>query len=150
MNWKLIILGGLAFYVTTFVVSMGTGQVIHEGVLKAPYQEHAEFWLPALAQDPPDMAALMPHWILTGLISSLVVAALFCWVRPAFGGPGWKQGLFFGLFLAIFAATMYLGFSGVFNLPATILIWWAIDGFIIYMAGGAVLGAVAEKVAPEG
>lgn len=45
---------------------------------------------------------------------------------------------------------MYLGFSGIFNLPAKILIWWAVDGLILYLAGGAVLGLVAEKVAPAG
>ena len=94
------------------------------------------------------MAALMPRWIATGLLSSLVIAALFGWIRSAFSGPGWKQGLSYGLFLAVFAGLIYLGFSGVFNLPAEILIWWAVDGLILYAAGGAVLGLVAEKVAP--
>ncbi len=150
MNWKLIVLGGLAFFVTTFILGMGTGIVIHDGVLKEPYKASSEFWLPALAQDPPDMAVLMPRWITTGLITSLVVAALFGWVRSAFSGPGWKQGLYYGLFLSIFAGVMYLGFTGVFNLPAKILIWWAVDGLILYSAGGTVLGLVAEKVAPAG
>ena len=123
MNWKLIVLGGLAFFVTTFIVSFGTGQVIHEGVLKEPYKATAEFWLPELAQDPPDIAALMPRWIAGGLITALVLAALFGWIRSAFSGPGWKKGMQYGLFLATFAAVMLLGYSGVFNLPAKILIW---------------------------
>ena len=35
MNWKLIILGGLAYYAAAFVVSMPGGALIHEGVLGA-------------------------------------------------------------------------------------------------------------------
>ena len=38
MRWKLIILGGLAFYVAMWLISMATGPLIHEGILKATYQ----------------------------------------------------------------------------------------------------------------
>ena len=33
MNWKAVILGGLAYYATAFVVSMAGGVFIHEGIL---------------------------------------------------------------------------------------------------------------------
>ncbi|HEX9734654.1 MAG TPA: aldo/keto reductase, partial [Thermoanaerobaculia bacterium] len=67
MSWKLIVLGGLASYVAMFVVGMGTGVVIHNGILQADYRAHSAFWVPELNQDPPDMAALMPYWVTTGL-----------------------------------------------------------------------------------
>ena len=38
MNWKLIIVGGLVFYVVMFVVSMVTGPVVHQGILLESYQ----------------------------------------------------------------------------------------------------------------
>ena len=60
MNWKLIIVGGLVFYVVMFVVSMVTGPVVHQGILLESYQATEQFWRPELRQVPPDMAALMP------------------------------------------------------------------------------------------
>ena len=36
MNWKAIVLGGLAYYVAAFIVSMVGGALIHEGVLDSP------------------------------------------------------------------------------------------------------------------
>ena len=148
MNWKLIVLGGLAFFVTTMILGMGTGAVIHEGILDPAYGETTEFWRPELNQDPPDMAALMPYWMATGCITSLIIATLFGWVRSSFAGPGWKRGLVFGVFMTIFTVAIFLGYSGVFNLPAKIWIWWAVDSLILYAAGGAVMGLVAQKVAP--
>jgi len=91
------------------------------------------------------VAALQTEY---SLITSFVVAALYGWVRSAFRGPGWRRGLLFGLFLVLFSWATYLGWSGVFNLPAKIWIWWGVDLLLLYLVGGAVLGLVAEKVAP--
>ncbi len=149
MNWKLIVLGGLAYFVATFAVSMITGQIIHTGILDSAYDMTAAFWRPELNQDPPDMVPLMPMWIMNGLIASFVAAVLYNWVRPAFGGAGWMKGLSFGIVLALFTATYHLGLSGVFNLPMNIWFWWTVDVVVIFAIGGAVLGLVAEKVAPQ-
>lgn len=148
MNWKIIGLGGLAFYLTTFVISMITGQVIHVGLLDAAYDATAASWRPELNQEPPDMAALMPMWIFNGLVGAFVMAAIYGWVRPAFSGPGWKRGLTYGLILSLLTAVIYLSMSGVFNLPVNIWFWWAVDSLLLFSIGGAVLGLVAEKLAP--
>lgn len=150
MNWKLVVLAGLAFYLAMWIVSFATGPLIHEGVLKEPYKATSEFWRPELNQDPPDMAALMPRWITVGVITSLITAAIYGWIRPAFSGPGWKKGLKFGLMLAILAACWDAGWSGIFNLPDKIWTWWGIEGFIYYLVGGIVLGWLGGKLAPEG
>lgn len=148
MNWKVILIGGIAYYVTVFALSMVTGVVIHEGVLAAAYEATSASWRPELTADPPDMAALLPMWIFNGLVGALVVAAIYNWIRPAFSGPGWKKGLTYGLILAVFTATMYLSLSGVFDFPGQIWLWWSIDMAILFLVGGAVLGFVAEKLAP--
>ena len=57
MNWKLIIGGGLAYYIAAFIVSFVGATLIHEGVLDATYTATSSFWRPELIQDPPDMAA---------------------------------------------------------------------------------------------
>ena len=101
MNWKLIILGGLAFYVVMFIVSIPSGMLIHNGVLDAPYRANSEFWRPELNQDPPDMAALMPRWIGVGLLTTFIFSAIYGWLRPAFSGAPWQKGLKFGLLLSI-------------------------------------------------
>jgi hypothetical protein len=41
-----------------------------------------------------------------------------------------------------------LAWSGVFDLPATIWVWWALEGVGYYVVGGVVLGWVADKLAP--
>jgi hypothetical protein len=58
---KLIVVGGLAFYAMTWILSFVTGPVVHNGLLLESYQATAAFWRPALMQPPPDMAALLPR-----------------------------------------------------------------------------------------
>jgi len=149
MNWKLVVLGGLVFFVVTWIVGFATGPLIHNGVLLPLYKENAEFWRPELAQDPPDMAALLPRWITTGLIGAFLTALVYGWVRPAFAGPGWKKGLVFGVAVWLLNVTWFLGWSGVFDLPDEIWIWWALEALLYFLIGGLALGWVAEKLAPS-
>jgi hypothetical protein len=150
LNWKLILGGGLAWFVATFVVSFATGPLIHDGVLKEAYQATASVWRPELMQEPPDMAALMPRWITTGVIASLLTAVAYGWVRPGLTGPGWMRGVKFGVIMLLISVGLMLGWSGVFNLPKQIWIWWTIESLIYLPIGGAALGWVAEKLAPIG
>lgn len=145
MNWKLVILGGLALYVTTFAIGMVTGVVIHEGILDPLYQEHSEFWRPELRQDPPDMAALMPRWIATGLATSFVIAGIYGAVHKAFSGAGWSKGLKYGVVVSAVWCTACAGFSGVFDLPDKLWLIWGLESFLYYLPGGAVLGLLHEK-----
>jgi len=149
LSWKLVLLGGLAFYAAQWIVGMGTGILIHNGVLAEPYDATASFWRPELNQEPPDMMALLPLWITTGLIASFILAGIYGIVRPAFAGAGWKKGLKYGLMLAVFGLCWSLGYSGIFNLPYTIWTWWTVEAFVFYPVSAIVLGWVGQKVAPE-
>ncbi len=149
MNWKLIVVGGLVFYIVMLIVSFATGPIIHEGLLKESYQANASFWKPELNQDPPDMAALMPLWITTGLITAFVLAAIYGWIRGAFSGPGWKKGLSYGAVLSLVGGCFMAGWSGIFNLPINIWVWWGLEQFLYYLPAGAALGWVGGKLAPE-
>jgi hypothetical protein len=150
MNWKIVFIGGIAYYVTMFIVSFGTGYLIHspEGVLFETYKATASFWRPELNADPPDMGALMPMWIATGLISSFIGAGIYSVVRSSLAGPGWQRGLKFGVIAALFAIVNALGYWGVFNLPNNIWQRWLTDATILHLAGGTVLGIVAQKLSP--
>lgn len=150
MNWKVVFIGGIAFYVTMFVVSFATGYLIHspDGILFETYRETASFWRPELNADPPDMGALLPMWIVTGLVGAFIGAGIYSVVRPSLAGPAWQRGLKFGVIAALFALVNALGYRGVFNLPDNIWQWWIIDSAILHLAGGIVLGVVAEKIAP--
>jgi hypothetical protein len=150
LNWKLILGGGLVWFVVTWAVSMATGQFIHQGVLEETYRATASLWRPELMQEPPDMAALMPRWITTGLIGSFLTALVYGWVRPALTGAGWMRGLKFGLIVFILTVCLALGWSGVFNVPDKVWGWWTVDSIFYLLAGGAALGWVAEKLAPLG
>lgn len=149
MNWKLILIGGVVFYLVGFALSFITGPVIHNGILMPIYQATAGFWRPELMQDPPDMAALMPRWITTGLIGSFIIAGIYGHIRSTFTGAGWQRGLKYGFVLFLLAVGFFLGMSGVFNLPDRMWAWWSLDTLIGYLLGGAALGWVAEKVAPR-
>ena len=149
MNWKLILIGGVVLYVAMFAVSFITGPVIHDGLLKETYQATAGFWRPALMQQPMDVAALLPRWVTTGLIGSFIVAGIYGQVRSTFTGPGWQRGLKYGFVLFLLIASVFLSLSGFFNLPDNLWLWWCVDSLIGYLVGGAVLGWVADKLAPS-
>jgi len=149
MNIKIALLGGLAFYAAQFIVGMGTGPFIHEGVLEPLYIANAEFWRPELNQDPPDMAALMPRWITVGIIMSIIMAGIYSFLRGAFSGAAWLKGAKFGLMLTVMTACWSAAWSGIFNLPDAIWFWWTAESLLYYVIGGAALGFVAEKLAPE-
>jgi hypothetical protein len=148
MNWKLILIGGIVFFVAQFVVGMVSGPIIHEGVLDAAYRATASFWRPELMQDPPDMAALMPRWIAAGLLGAFVLAGIYGAIRHAFSGAGYLRGAKYGFVLFLVTATMMIGWSGVFNLPNQIWLWWMAESLVSLIVAGAALGWVAEKFAP--
>jgi len=148
-NIKVILIGGLAMYVAQWIVSMVTGSLIHEGILTDLYVANASFWRPELNQDPPDMAALMPRWIATGLIASFIMTGIFDNIRSALDGSSMIKGIKFGFILCLIYLGMSAGWSGVFNLPEMIWVWWSVDAFVVYLVGGAALGLVVGKLSPE-
>jgi hypothetical protein len=148
MNARLIVVGGITFYVVMWVLSFVTGPLIHNAVLDEAYQATKEFWRPALMQKPPDMAALLPRWIATGLLFSFIVAALYGWVRSAIAGSGWKRGAKFGFGVFLLMAGVMASYSGFFNLPDRIWAWWGVDTLIGQVVGGAALGWAADRWAP--
>ena len=149
MNIKIAIVGGIAFYAAQFLVGMATGSFIHEGILDPLYRVTSEFWRPELNQDPPDIARLMPRWIITGLTTSFIMAGIYSILRTSYSGAAWLKGAKFGLTLAILMACWSAAWSGIFNLPEKIWLWWNIESFLYFVIGGSALGWVAEKVAPE-
>jgi hypothetical protein len=92
-NIKVIVVGGLAMYAAQFLLGILTGPLIHEGVLTEAYQANASFWRPELNQQPPDMAALMPRWIATGLIGAFILAGIFDNIRGGLAGSALVRGL---------------------------------------------------------
>lgn len=148
MNWKLIFIGGVLFYLAGWLVAPITIPLIHEGVLADDYAATSQFWRPELMND--NMAALMPRWIVTGLISAFIAAGLYGFVRPALSGAGWLRGLKYGVGLALLAICFMFGWSGVLNLPDSMWGWWALESTLTYLISGTVLGWIAEKVSPIG
>lgn len=149
LNPKVIIGGGLAMYVAQFALSMVTGPLIHEGILTELYTANQSFWRPELNQQPPDMAALMPRWIATGLFGAFIIAGIFDNVRGGLEGSMWVRGMKYGVILFLLNLTVSAGWSGVFNLPDAIWAWWSAEALLYYLLGGAVLGFVTGKLAPE-
>jgi len=149
INPKVIFIGGIAMYVSQFLASMLTGPFIHEGVLTPLYIETQAFWRPELNQQPPDMAALLPRWITVGIITTFIIAGIYDNIRPALEGSGLVKGLKFGVIAWLFSLCLSAGWSGVFNLPEMIWVWWNVEFLLMYLLGGAVLGLVAGKLAPE-
>ena len=146
---KTIIVGGIIFYAVQWVFGMISGIVIHEGVLEPLYQATTEYWRPELTQDPPDMASLMPRWIATGLVMSFIFTGIYDNIRDAFDGSGVIKGLNFGFVLSLIYGATAAGWSGVFNLPETIWVWWVAEGFFIYCLSGAALGWYVGKFASD-
>ena len=149
MNWKIILIGGFIFYVVLFAVSFVTGPVVHNNILMSTYEATAQFWRPELMSDPPNMAALLPRWVTTGLIGAFITAGIYDQVRSSFAGPGWQRGLKFGFAVALLSVATMFSMSGVFNLPDRVWAWWSVETLVLYLVAGAALGLVADKLAPR-
>ena len=149
LNVRVILIGGLLMYIAQWVVGMIAGIFIHEGVLEPLYQSVPQFWRPELNQEPPDMAALMPRWIGVGLVITFVIAGIYDNIKSAFDGSGAIKGLKFGLVVALIHTTAAAGYSGIFNLPDSIWVWWTAEGFVIQAIGGLVLGWWVGKYASD-
>jgi hypothetical protein len=150
MNWKIVFIGGVAYYFTFFLLSMIGGSFIHgpEGVLGPLYRELPSFWRPELNSNPPDMAALMKMWVPIGLLSSFLLAGIYSAIRSSFAGSGIVRGVKFGVVSWTFGLVAALGYWGILNLPNKIWAWWLIEGIWMHLIAGAVLGWVAQKIAP--
>ena len=149
MNWKVIILGGLAYFVATFAMGAATGPLIHEGVLEELYNATSVFWRPELNQDPPDLAALMPRWIAGGLLTAFLYAGIYDCFRSALNGSAVIKGLKYGFVLFLITSAYAVAMSGIFNLPNAIWGWWMAEGLLYSLVGGAALGWVTQKLSPE-
>jgi len=152
MNWKITILGGLAFYLSAFTLNMLVfGPLIHDGVLAQIYDTTAGFWRPELNSNPPNVEALMPLWIATGLGLAFIYGGIYSILRPALSGckHGVTKGIKFGIILALLYIATLLSLSGVFNLPMTIWYWWMLEGAVSIIASAGVLGFVAQTLVPE-
>jgi hypothetical protein len=152
MNWKIVFVGGVVYYATLFLLSIVGSMLIHspDGVLGPVYKEFASFWRPELNMDPPDMMALMKMWVPIGLLSAFLLAGVYSVIRSSLTGSGLQRGLKFGVISWIFALVSTMGYWGVFNLPNDIWMWWLIEGIWMHLIAGAVLGLVAQKLAPAG
>jgi len=153
MNWKIVFVGGIVYYAAIFVVSMVLGHFIHSpeaGVLAETYRETATFWRPELNMNPPDMSLMWSMWLPSGILSAFLAAGIYSVVRSSLTGPGWQRGVKFGVIAFLFAVVSALGYRGVFNLPDNVWIWWMIGALVMYLIGGAMLGWIAQKLAPAG
>ena len=151
MNWKIVFIGGVAYYVALFVVSMASGHFIHSpeaGVLAEAYRETAPFWRPELKTNPPDMSLMWTMWVPSGLLGAILLAGVYSVVRSSLSGPAWQRGLKFGVIAVVFFIVNVLGYRGVFDLPDQIWVWWVIGSVVSNLIAGLVLGVVAQKLAP--
>lgn len=148
MSARFIVLGGLAYFVVANIVGAVTGQLIHGegGFLEALYRANEAMWRPELNQKPPDLGALMPLWISVGLINSLIVAAVYNLFANAMRGGPIANGLRFGAGAGLIMIGLYASYFGIFALPATIWVTWAIEGLVIYSLGGITLAFIGRRL----
>jgi len=149
MKWKLILFGGVTWWLVKFIVGIATVTVIHMGIMRETYLQIPHFFRPELMQDPPDETTLMGYWIITGLLAGLLSAALYGWVQSAFKGSGWRRGLQFGLLMTLAQGAIFLVYSGVLNLPPKVYAGWMVDDLILNCIGGAAMGLVVAKFAAD-
>lgn len=150
MRWIFVPAGGLAFFVVSFLVGGVTGAVLHGegGLLEPAYRAHAQLWRPELNATPPDLGALMPLWLATGVLHSMIVALVYLLFAPALRGGVLANGLRFGVAMSLLMAGTYAMLYGVFALDGMVWAWWAVEGLVTYLLGGITLAFVAARMLP--
>lgn len=149
MNIKLVLLGGIAYFFVAQIIGAISGPLVHGpgGALEATYKMYSAMWRPELNATPPDLMALMPLWLTTAAINSLIVAAVFGLIRPSLPGGVVAQGLRFGVTVGLIMIGLFGLYFGIFALPAKVWIFWGIEGLITYSVGGIALAAISRKLA---
>lgn len=151
MNWKIVFIGGGAYYLANFLLSMVLGIVIHDpqsGILAEAYAATMSFWRPELFRDSLDMGLMFRILIPSGLLSAFLGAGIYSVIRPALTGAAWLRGLKFGAISVIFGIISVLSYRRVLNLPDQIWSWWIIGSVIVCLPAGVVLGWVSQKLSP--
>lgn len=153
MNWRIVAIGGGAYFVAGFALSLIVAPFIHSpdtGLLAEVYRATAAFWRPELNANPPDAGLMFLVLIPSGILAALLGAAIYGLVRSSLTGAAWKRGLKFGGITTVFFVIHALGFRRVLNLPDAFWIWSIVGSAIVNLGSGAVLGWIAQKVAPVG
>jgi len=150
VNIKLVLLGGIAYFLIAQIIGAISGPLVHGpgGALEATYQMYSAMWRPELNATPPDLMALMPLWLTTAAINSLIVAAVFDLIRPSLPGGAVAQGLRFGITVGLIMVGLFGLYFGIFALPAKVWIFWGVEGLLTYSVGGIGIAAVGNKFAP--
>jgi hypothetical protein len=59
------------------------------------------------------------------------------------------RGVKFGAGVFLLVAGVMATWTGVFNLPDRLWIWWALEALAVYVIGGAVMACVVDRWVPE-
>lgn len=148
MNIKLVLLGGIAYFLFAQIIGAISGPLVHGpgGALDATYKMNSAMWRPELNATPPDLMALMPLWLTTAAINSLIVAVVFDLIRPSLSGGAIAQGLRFGITVGLIMAGLFGLYFGIFALPAKVWVFWGVEGFLTYCIGGMALAAISNRL----
>ena len=137
--WKTIIAAVVIVILAQIIHMVGVQIGMSHYINPAYYAVWSKIMMPEAG--PPE-ASFYYLSILFGLITYLLFAGIYPILKESVPGDGAIQkGLIYGIIVFLLGSVAgYLAMYLLINIPAGLLLMWAVESFIIYLLGGGVVG----------
>ncbi len=144
INWKRVIIAGIVFVIIAQIVHTGFAFLSMDYYLDETY---FPVWSKIMMPGPgPPPAEFMYYSIFFGLIGGILFALVYAVIGiHSPGNTVANKGLMYGFLIFLVAGipgalSMFL----LINLPAMLIVTWAIENLIIYLIGGVVTAKLVK------
>jgi hypothetical protein len=129
----------LVAFVSAFVFIFLWGWLYNGVLLRGVYAETQNLWRPQA-----ETMALF-HWIILG--EAVLVLAFVMIYASGFAGGGVMAGIRFGIMVEILAIGARMMVYAAQPIPAKLIVYWSIGGFVEMIVTGAIVGAIYKPKA---
>ncbi|NIO44610.1 MAG: hypothetical protein GTN36_03595 [Candidatus Aenigmarchaeota archaeon] len=140
--WKIIVAG---------IVVAIIAQIIHsiEAMATMDFYMDPDYfavWSKIMMPGPgPPPTEFYYYSIIFGIITGIIYAVIYAMIKKSVPGKTiLKQGLYFGFLLFLLGIPHFLSIYLLINLPALLLVYWAITGLIVNLINGVIIAYIVK------
>jgi hypothetical protein len=141
--WKILV-AGILFAIISFAIhSLGAFLGMSYYTDSTYSQVWSKLMMPAEGPPPP---SFMIYSFIFSLIAGILIALVYAWIMKGLKGKsGVSKGIFYGFMLFLVAGIpCFLSLYLLINIPVMLNFMWLVEGLIVYLIGGLIIGALVK------